>query len=178
MYRSAMIFWGTCEEVLINHRIYRFRAAYAQVVRIVYQLLSETAGHAIVDESSGIVLVLENSLDHDVGPRTLMMIGDVRQIELSCNFNVRFSLDNKLLKYPSHDRDLFLRSKPKSHAVRFQSFALSLRQLAFRTLLLIDHLPVESERERATNAIAEPRYLAVSHEMGSLGDVPIWQPVL
>ena len=90
-----------------------------------------------------------------------MMIGHVHPIELSCNVNVRCSLNNELLKYPSDDRDFFFRPWPEPHTVRFQGLAFALRQPAFRVLLLIDHLPVESERERAANAIAESSNPAV-----------------
>jgi hypothetical protein len=130
-------------------------------MRIVYQLLSKSAGRTVVDEIPDVVFVLENSLDHDVGPRTPMMIGHVHSIEPSCNFNVRSSLNSKLLGYPSDDGDLFVGSWPKPHTVRFQGLALPVRQLAFRTLVLIDPLPVETERERATNAIAKAHYPAV-----------------
>jgi hypothetical protein len=90
-----------------------------------------------------------------------MVIGHLHSIELSCNVNVRCSLDNELLKYPPDDRDFFFRPWPEPHTVRFQGLAFALRQPAFRMSLLIDHLPVESERERATNAIAEASYPAV-----------------
>ena len=91
-----------------------------------------------------------------------MVIGDVPSIELPCDFDVGLSLDNELLEYPSDDRHLLRQTRPEPHTVRFQGLAFALRQPAFRTLLLIDHLPVEPERERATNAIAKARYPAVT----------------
>ena len=39
-----------------------------------------------------------------------MVIGDIRPIELSCNVNVGFSLDNELLKYPSDNRGFFVQT--------------------------------------------------------------------
>jgi hypothetical protein len=52
-----------------------------------------------------------------------MMIGHVHPIELSCNVNVRCSLNNELLKYPSDDRDFFFRPWPEPHPARFQDRA-------------------------------------------------------
>ncbi len=87
-----------------------------------------------------------------------MVIGYVPLIELPCDFDVGLPLHNELLEYPSDDRHLFVGPEPKPHTVYFQRFVFALRQLAFRALLLIDHLPAEPERERATNTIAKARY--------------------
>jgi hypothetical protein len=127
MYRSHD-FLGAREEVLVNYWGHCRGAPNPQVMRIVHLLLSEAARRAVVDEISDIVLVPENGVDHDIGPRTPMVIGDVRSIELPCDLNVGLPLHDELLEYPSDDRDLFVRPEPKPHTVRFQGFTLALRQ--------------------------------------------------
>src|SRR5947208_894710 len=150
------------KEVLVDHRRHHVRAPNPQMIGIVYLRLPETAGRSVVDEIADIVLVSENRMDHDVGPGTPMVIGYVRSIELSSDFDVGLSLYDELLEYPIDDRDLFVRTEPKPHTVRFQGLVLALRQPTFGAFLLIDHLPGEPERERATNAIAKARYSAVA----------------
>src|SRR4051794_27266437 len=65
------------KEVLVDRRRHHVWAPNPQMIGIVYLRLSETAGCSVVDEIADIVLVLENRMDHDVGPGTPMVIGDV-----------------------------------------------------------------------------------------------------
>src|SRR6266511_98074 len=148
------------KKVPVDRRRHHVWAPNPQMIGIVYLRLSETAGCSVVDEIADIVLVLENRMDHDVGPRSPMVIGDVPAIELPCDFDVGLSLHDELLEYPSDDRDLFVRTEPKPDTVRFQGLVFALPEMTFRALLLIDHLPAEPEREGATNAIGKACYAA------------------
>ena len=100
-------------------------------MRVVHLLLSEAPRRTVVDEVADIVLVSENGVDHEVGPRTPVLIGDLRSIELPCDFNVGLSLHDELLEYPFDDRHFFVRTEPKPHAVRFQGLILALPEPTF-----------------------------------------------
>src|SRR6185295_18982685 len=108
------------KEILVDYRRHHVWAQNPQMIGIVYLRLSETAGCSVVDEIADIVLILENRMDHDVGPRSPMVIADVPAIELPSDFDVGLSLYDELLEDPSDNGNLFVRPQPKPHTVRFQ----------------------------------------------------------
>jgi len=59
------------------------------------------------------------------------MIGDVCSIKLTRNFGQGSSFDHKLMEYPPDSRDLFIRTKPKTYAVRLHDLRSPLASLPF-----------------------------------------------
>ena len=64
-------------------------------------------------------------MDHGVTPRPPVVVENTRPIELSCNGCVRFAFDIELVEYPPDNRRLFVNSRSKQHAIRFERFVLS-----------------------------------------------------
>src|SRR5438045_183064 len=95
------------------------------LLRIAHLLLSKGSGSAVVNDIADVVLIQKNDADHGAGPWS-PLIGDLRPIEFPGDLTVRFSLDDKLMEYPSDGGGLLVRSGLKPHTVRLQGLALPL----------------------------------------------------
>ena len=84
-------FLCACENADVHDRLDLRSASDPGVIRILDQLLPQPSRGAIVDGLADVVLVRQEGGDHAVGPRTAVVIGDARVIQLAPDVAVRSS---------------------------------------------------------------------------------------